>query len=315
MIYLLFCMACTSDGKTEVEVTITQDSQPEDSQPEEDSIGQVVISPIPAFTDTVLQAILTSDSPMEPSFIWFVDNQQVQTAQGDYLDGAVHFSKHQTVRVSVMLEQEVVSEPLIVSNSLPTAPQISFARPETGDLLCQIDVHSTDADGDLIDYRYGWQCDGSDTADVTSQIESSRVDECQSWTCTITPSDAEESGDSATVTIDFENCDADEDGYDSLQCGGTDCDDGSADVNPDVAEKCDGIDNDCDGVIDGAAISEDFNSTIDPTLTLRGDAAHYQSNGNLSLTAALPNSHGSLFLTDDIAADHWFSSFSLRLQR
>jgi hypothetical protein len=45
--------------------------------------------------------------------------------------------------------------------------------------------------------------------------------------------------------------DADGDGYNDAQCGGSDCDDGDPDVNPGVDEICgDGIDNNCDGSVD-----------------------------------------------------------------
>ena len=46
------------------------------------------------------------------------------------------------------------------------------------------------------------------------------------------------------------NCDVDGDGYDLIggSCGGDDCDDGDANVNPSVTDVCgDGIDNDCSG--------------------------------------------------------------------
>ena len=43
--------------------------------------------------------------------------------------------------------------------------------------------------------------------------------------------------------------DHDGDGYDTV----VDCDDVHADVNPDAAEVCDGLDNDCDGTVDDGA--------------------------------------------------------------
>jgi hypothetical protein len=45
--------------------------------------------------------------------------------------------------------------------------------------------------------------------------------------------------------------DFDGDNYDSLECGGSDCDDEDASVNPGAPEVCDGVDNDCDGDTDG----------------------------------------------------------------
>ena len=44
--------------------------------------------------------------------------------------------------------------------------------------------------------------------------------------------------------------DADGDGYEDAACGGDDCDDGVPGVNPDAVEVLDGLDNDCDGMVD-----------------------------------------------------------------
>ena len=60
----------------------------------------------------------------------------------------------------------------------------------------------------------------------------------------------------ALSEIDRECWDNDGDGYDDIVCGGFDCDDSNPDVNPGVEESryawnCDdGIDNDCDMIID-----------------------------------------------------------------
>ncbi|MFH1438572.1 MAG: putative metal-binding motif-containing protein [Pseudomonadota bacterium] len=44
--------------------------------------------------------------------------------------------------------------------------------------------------------------------------------------------------------------DIDEDGYEALECGGSDCDDASRTVHPGAADACDGLDNDCDDLAD-----------------------------------------------------------------
>ena len=46
------------------------------------------------------------------------------------------------------------------------------------------------------------------------------------------------------------DCDLDDDDHDALACSGSDCDDHDAGVYPDAPEACDGVDNDCDGLLD-----------------------------------------------------------------
>ncbi len=54
-----------------------------------------------------------------------------------------------------------------------------------------------------------------------------------------------------------ERADQDGDGHEAAQFGGADCDDGDASVNPDAAEACNALDDDCDGAIDDVAMSEE----------------------------------------------------------
>mgnify|MGYP006287157837 FL=1 len=57
--------------------------------------------------------------------------------------------------------------------------------------------------------------------------------------------------------------DRDDDGYLSQQAGGDDCDDLNADINPGAEERCNGLDDDCDGVIDGPDVCTSVDGGID----------------------------------------------------
>lgn len=52
---------------------------------------------------------------------------------------------------------------------------------------------------------------------------------------------------SSTINICPDN---DKDGYASSSCGGTDCNDSNASINPSRAEGCNGLDDNCNGVVD-----------------------------------------------------------------
>jgi len=56
---------------------------------------------------------------------------------------------------------------------------------------------------------------------------------------------------------------------------GGDCDDGNAKVNPAATEYCDGVDNDCDGTVDGSGAVDSFTWYQDSDGDSYGDASSY----------------------------------------
>jgi hypothetical protein len=63
------------------------------------------------------------------------------------------------------------------------------------------------------------------------------------------------------------DADVDGDGHNAVFVGGDDCDDRNASVNPEIAERCDNMDNDCDGQIDELPECQQGNDTVNPEET------------------------------------------------
>lgn len=55
----------------------------------------------------------------------------------------------------------------------------------------------------------------------------------------------------------FRCWDIDDDGFDDHRCGGDDCDDDDPFVFPGAYEICDGVDNDCDGIVPDVEVDSD----------------------------------------------------------
>ncbi|GAB4252740.1 MAG: hypothetical protein Kow0027_17630 [Saprospiraceae bacterium] len=77
------------------------------------------------------------------------------------------------------------------------------------------------------------------------------------------------------------DCDFDNDGYST---GAGDCDDTNPSIHPGAAEICDGIDNDCDGLVDGD--DPDLEDVTPPTAVCKNHSVVLDANGQASITTA-----------------------------
>jgi len=95
------------------------------------------------------------------------------------------------------------------------------------------------------------RCGAGQTCDVRLGCQAGRI--CgRDADCTDTdPCTMGEHCDTASRVCLSEVLDGDGDGVPPRVCGGSDCDDGQADVHPGAAERCNGRDDNCDGTVDG----------------------------------------------------------------
>ncbi|MBU0906745.1 MAG: putative metal-binding motif-containing protein [Nanoarchaeota archaeon] len=108
------------------------------------------------------------------------------------------------------------------------------------------DTGCEDGDGDGYSAA---SCGGSDCNDGNSAVHPGASENCGNEV---------DDNCNGLTDLDDEECDLscpddDVDGYQDEACGGTDCDDGDDGIHPEASENCgNGVDDDCNGLIDGA---------------------------------------------------------------
>ena len=128
------------------------------------------------------------------------------------------------------------------------------------------DVSFNDPDGSLADDTLHWR-HTEDSLAVGETLEASFV-----VAVGVSASDAESNYDDQYALV-CGLCDVDRDGYESIDCGGDDCDDSDDSVNPGATEVCDGVDNDCDGTVDGADATDGMTIYLDSDGDGYGDSS------------------------------------------
>ena len=190
-------------------------------------IASVTLGPDPAFTDDTMVCTpgSTSDADGTTSFSyvfrWEIDGVTVAGETSATLASTFHVKSNViqcfvTPSDGLAYGSETGSNLVEIQNTPPTAPAVSIepsSPDETDDLVCVIDEPSFDLDGDTVSYTFSWTVDGAPysgagtTLLIGDTVSASATSGGETWICTVTPYDGEDTGpsDSAGVTIE-EQC-------------------------------------------------------------------------------------------------------------
>lgn len=220
-----------SAGETTKGQEWTVTAVPNDGESDGDpvSVSLTILNSLPVVTEAVLSPsdpregdTLTLSAPSEDadaddltlSYSWFVNGLLVldgvdPTLTSDSFDKGDEVWGVATAHDGEATGAGVESNHVTVSNTAPTVPivEITPAEPDAGDtLVCGVVTPSSDVDGDVVTYSVSWEADGlpfgsaSTTTLVDDTIDGSFVTDDQEWTCTVVPSDDQESGLPAAAT-------------------------------------------------------------------------------------------------------------------
>jgi hypothetical protein len=141
------------------------------------------------------------------------------------------------------------------------APNVRIQEPDSGrayadTLRLIVQVKVKDADDDPTEVRLEWSgidADGEpppSAADAGGLATWSTMLTIGDYTLVVVATDPLGAQDREEVSFQVVAGDVDGDGYTDEDLDGTDCDDGDEGVHPGADERCDEVDDDCDGEVD-----------------------------------------------------------------
>lgn len=212
---VVVCTATATDG-TDVSPSRTDSLTVTNTLPVVSSVSLSPSSPTTDSTITASASALDVDGDsVTLAYAWTVNGLAVSPTTSTL--AGTWFSKHDVVRVSVTPNDgsgsgtALVSSPVPVINTSPVAPVVSVPDgPIEGldDLVCSIDVGSTDADGDSVSYSATWTDDGvaftgaTTTSFLHDTVPAASTTGTEEWVCTVTPNDGEANGATASASVD-----------------------------------------------------------------------------------------------------------------
>jgi hypothetical protein len=183
-------------------------------------IASVFFTPGFVYTDDTVQAnangVDADGDLISYHYVWTVNDVPVGIDERT-LDGDLYFVRGQTIMVTVTPWDghgpgtPYLAGPIMVTNSAPVGLEVTVDPefPDEGahDLVCQVDVSATDADGDLVIYGVEWFRDGvqfEDTIDTAlsgDTVAGTWTAAGEEWTCEMTASDGDREGETEASSV------------------------------------------------------------------------------------------------------------------
>lgn len=191
-LFCIFLLFSCSKGKEAQKVS-----------PEKKSPYTIELLPEGATKNTPISVKVKGIKPSDLSYQWIVNDVEIEGATENILMYS-QLKKHDGVQVKVFIkgQEELISEPLFISNLIPQIQAARFTpqNPRKDDELT-VDVRTSDGDDDAVSLLYEWFVNGEASGETSDSIMLNElsVKRGDKISVKITPTDGEDEG--APITI------------------------------------------------------------------------------------------------------------------
>lgn len=190
-IIILICIFLLSSCSKEKETLQTITSQ-------KTGLYKIELSPKGATRNNLISVSVKGANPSDLSYQWIVNDVEIEEATEDVLRYP-QLKKNDRVQVKVSIKGygELISEPLIISNTIPKIESAKLLpeNPKKGDEL-KVKAKAFDGDGDTVSLLYEWFINGASLGETSDSIniDGKTINRGDKISVKIIPTDGEQRG-------------------------------------------------------------------------------------------------------------------------